>query len=362
MTYHEFVGNLHMHTPYSDGEATHSEIAEAALTADLDFVVVTDHNVLVQEVQGYYGDDERGHVLLLTGEEVHDRTRLLQSNHCLVYNTHQEMSPFAHDPQKLIDEVDKAGGLSFLAHPFDRRIQWSADSISIAWVDWDIDNFTGLEIWNFMSCFKDVLTSPWQSFRQVFSPEAAVVGPRQETLDQWDKLLSTGRRVVGIGNSDAHGTRYQIGPLKHIIFPYDFLFHCVNTHLLTTTPLTGHTEQDATILYQSLRQGQAFVSYQIVGNARGFRFTAQGAQGASAQMGETIRVGAGITLQAVAPGRGHLKLIRHGEVVAEEEGVENLTYVALAPGAYRVEVWRHYRGQERCWILSNPIYVMNNQA
>ena len=27
---HEIVGNLHMHTPYSDGAAYHAEIAQAA--------------------------------------------------------------------------------------------------------------------------------------------------------------------------------------------------------------------------------------------------------------------------------------------------------------------------------------------
>jgi predicted metal-dependent phosphoesterase TrpH len=49
----EAVGNMHMHTYYSDGEAWHDEIAEAAIAAGLDFVIVTDHNVLVKGVEGY---------------------------------------------------------------------------------------------------------------------------------------------------------------------------------------------------------------------------------------------------------------------------------------------------------------------
>ena len=36
-----------MHTPYSDGEGSHAQIAIAAQQAKLNFVVVTDHNVLV---------------------------------------------------------------------------------------------------------------------------------------------------------------------------------------------------------------------------------------------------------------------------------------------------------------------------
>ena len=51
---HEIVVNLHMHTRYSDGSGTHKDIAEAAMQTGLDAVIVTDHNVLVLGVEGYY--------------------------------------------------------------------------------------------------------------------------------------------------------------------------------------------------------------------------------------------------------------------------------------------------------------------
>ena len=51
---HEVVGNLHMHTPYSDGAWYHADIARAASQAGLDFIVVTDHNLWVQGPQGYH--------------------------------------------------------------------------------------------------------------------------------------------------------------------------------------------------------------------------------------------------------------------------------------------------------------------
>lgn len=358
MTHYEYIGNMHMHTPYSDGEATHREIADAALKTNLDFIIVTDHNIWVDGVQGYYGDDQRGYVLLLTGEEIHDRTRLPQVNHCLVYGTYRALSDYAHNPQALINAVKAQGGLSFLAHPFDTQIPWQHDSSAIAWVDWDVTGYTGLEIWNYMSCFKAYLLSPAKTLRHVYQPQKAIVGPNPETLAKWDALLATGQRVVGIGNSDAHGTRFRIGPLQRVIFPYEFLFQCVNTHILPSTPFTGVIGDDEALIYQTLRAGRAFISYQILGSARGFRFTAQGAT-SHAQMGENIRLGTagGVTLQVVTPRRATIKLIRYGEVVAIETNKENLTYVALQPGAYRVEVWQMFQGIERCWILSNPIYV-----
>jgi hypothetical protein len=357
----EYRGNLHMHTPYSDGYGSHQEIAEAAVLAGLDFVIVTDHNIWVDGVQGFYGDYERGHVLLLTGEEVHDRTRLPQVNHCLVFGAHQEVSQWGHNPQLLIDEVRQLGGLTFLAHPYDEVIRWHLME-PIPWVDWQVRGYTGLEIWNYMSDFKDILDSPWQALRSVFKPEEAVIQPDPRTLKKWDALLTAGYRVVGIGGSDAHAKPFKFGPVEHIVFPYDFLFQCVNTHILSPHSFLGERHHDEEIVYEALRQGRAFISYEIVGPARGFRFSAQGGGGMSAQMGESIPLGQGVTLQALAPARSHIKLIHQGRVVQDEPFADAIVYVVREPGYYRVEVWREYAGVERCWIISNPIYIEANRS
>lgn len=358
MAAYEYIGNLHVHTHYSDGEGSHTAVAEAALLAGLDFIVFTDHNLLVNGIQGYYGDDERGYVLLLAGEEVHDRTRAPQANHLLVYNVDGEMTGHAHNLSGLIDAIDRSDGLSFIAHPDDRAVDWLALP-AIPWLDRHIEGFTGLEIWNFMSRFKDYLPHRNAALRAIFRPEEIVIGPPQPTLDLWDQLLETGQRVVGIGGADAHGQRVRMGPFTHTVFPYDFLFNCVNTHILTKTPLVGEAAHDRMLLYRALQQGRAFIGYDIPGDTRGFLFTAQG-QNTTAIMGESIRLGHGVTLQALAPGRAHIKIIRYGTVVAEERRAENVTFVVSEPGAYRVEVWREYRGVMHAWILSNPIYVEPN--
>lgn len=347
---------MHMHTPYSDGEGSHEAIADAALAAGLDFVIVTDHNILVQGVEGYYGDAQRGYVLLLTGEEAHDRTRLPQVNHLLIFGAETELAQHAADPQELIDAANAAGGMTFLAHPDDPPLARFKEP-AIPWADWHVARYTGLEIWNYMSSFKGLLDGGLvRLLRAAFRPEDFMIGPNPDTLARWDELLAQGLRVVGIGNSDAHGTTFHLGPIRHVVFPYDFLFSCVNTHVLASAPLTGNWQQDRSILYRALRQGNAFIGYDLLGNTRGFRFSATG-QNSSTIMGGSIRLGAGVTLQALAYERSHFKIIRHGQIVAEAQGRENLTYTATRPGAYRVEVWRAFRGQERAWILSNPIYV-----
>lgn len=357
MSFYEYAGNMHIHTPFSDGAKFHAEIAHDAIKSNLDFIILTDHNILVQGVEGYYGSPDTGQVLLLTGEEVHNRCLDPQRNHCLVYGVNSEMSGYASHPQTLINEVKNAGGLTFLAHPFDKPLRWQKESTGISWDEWNIEGFTGLEVWNFMSNFKGKIRSPLHTFRNLSEPESLVTAPFPETLKKWDELLATGRKVVAIGNADAHATQYAIGPIKHTIFPYDFLFNCVNTHILTPTPFAGETVHDAQLIYHALEIGRAFTANHIVADPRGFRFTAQGGKGGnSVQMGGSIRLENGVTLQTLVPQRAHIKLICHGDVVHSQENATNLTFVAREPGAYRIEVWQ----EDRCWILSNPIYVEPN--
>ena len=361
MSYHEYVGNMHIHTAYSDGAAYHQEITQAALSAGLDYIITTDHNIYVDGVQGYYGSEEQGHVLVLTGEEVHDRTRQPQVSHCLVYGAGEEMTQFADNPQQLIDETHKRGGLTFLAHPCDVSIFWDRTWPKIPWVDWDISDYTGLEIWNYMADFKDVVHSPWQGLRGSMRPEKYVIGPVAQTLEKWDSLLAQGQRVVGIGGADAHAWSIGFGSFSRIIFPYDYLFSCVNTHILTPTPLAGDMQHDAQLIYTALQRGRVFIGYEILGNTKGFRFTAQGGMsGATSQMGSSIRLEHGVTLQVLAPAAARIKIIHNGRMVHDQTPVEKVTFVAREAGAYRVEVWREYEGKERCWILSNPIYVEPN--
>ena len=54
---HEYVGNVHLHSTYSDGALTIPAIAEIGARKGLDFLIVTDHQTLAgleQEQEGYY--------------------------------------------------------------------------------------------------------------------------------------------------------------------------------------------------------------------------------------------------------------------------------------------------------------------
>jgi hypothetical protein len=351
---YEYAINLHMHTPYSDGYGTHKEIAQAAIKAGLDAVIVTDHNVWVDGPQGYHGEGDQ-RVLMLVGEEIHDQTRKPQKNHMLVFGAERELATLAQDPQRLIDGVKDAGGLSFLAHPYDPEAPtFRQDDLS--WVDWDVKGYTGIELWNALSEFKSLLKGILPAIYYAFVPDAVAHGPFEEVLSKWDELLNSGQRVVVVGGSDAHALEGNLGPLKKVLFPYEFHFRAVNTHIITAEPFSGDAVTDRKIVLHALRQGHAFVAYDLPASTRGFRFNAQGL-GQVAQMGDEIKAENGVTLQIKLPLRTECALLKDGQIVKKWVDREALTYITTEPGVYRVEVHIQYRGKRRGWIYSNPIYV-----
>lgn len=360
---HELVVNLHMHTRYSDGSGTHKDIAQAAMQTGLDAVIVTDHNVFVHGVEGYYRSTAKNgtaapqatRVLLLIGQEVHDQDRDPQKNHLLVFNTNRDLSALADEPQTLINGVREAGGLSFIAHPRDPEAP-AFNETDISWEDWTVENFTGLELWNGLSELKTVVPTKLHGLFYAFFPQFIGHGPIPETLARWDQLLAGGRRVVAIGGSDAHALLLHMGPFSRVIFPYAFHFRTVNTHVFVPEPLTGDVASDKKMIYEALAEGHCFVAYDLPGSTRGFTFKGKGLD-QSVIMGDTLPAKGGVTLQAYSPELAEIRLLKDGEQVGVWKNTHACTYHANEPGVYRVEVFRNYLGKKRGWIYSNPIYV-----
>lgn len=362
--HYEYKGHLHIHTLHSDGAKSHADIAQDAIAAGLDFIIITDHNVWVDGVEGYYDDGKGGRVLLLVGEEVHDVRRWPQANHCLIFGAEQGLSPHAADPQTLIDAANAAGGFCYLAHPFEigSPLGESGELDPLNWEDWEVTGYTGLEIWNYLSEFKSYLTSKPAAIRAVYHPEKLITGPFRKTMVKWDELLAGGRRVACIAGGDVHGGTYNLGPLTRTVFPYEFHFRALNNHILTTKPFSGEFAQDKQLALTALRQGHAWVGYDAAGDTAGFRFSAQGLK-RQAIMGDVLKIKKGyVTFQATIPAPGHIQLVHDGEVVAETAQTSRLLYQTDEPGAYRVQVFTRFAGRKRGWIYSNPIYVQDARS
>lgn len=350
----ELIVNLHMHTYYSDGFGSHAEIAQAALKAGVDVVIVTDHNVWVDGPEDYHADDQK-RVLLLVGEEIHDQARAIQKNHLLVLGADRELATYAHNPQLLLDNVNKVEGLSFLAHPFDPPALTIGET-DITWVDWQVNGFTGIELWNQLSEFKTLIKSKLHAAFFVFFPHLINLGPPIQMLKKWDELLLSGKKVVAVGGSDAHNLLFKLGLWKVNVFPYQWHFQGVNTHILSESPLTGDIETDKKNIYAALKQGHAFIGYDQPHPTRGFRFSAHGKH-STAQMGDEVGLDGGVTIKIHLPIRAECILLRNGKLIGAWHNRENCTQIVTEPGIYRVEVYIPYAGRRRGWIFSNPIYV-----
>ncbi len=351
---HEYTINLHMHTTFSDGTGSHTDIAEAAIRAGLDAVIVTDHNVWVQGVEGYFGKDDKK-VLILVGEEIHDRQRDPQKNHLLVFGVEKELEHLAADPQTLINAINDNQGLSFLAHPYDPESETFGEK-NLSWVDWDIDNFTGVELWNSLSEFKSLLTGYLPAIFYAFNFKRVARGPFSQSISIWDRLLAKGKPIVAVGGSDAHNLLGKLGPISRNLFPYEWHFGAINTHILASEELTGNASTDRILIYDALRQGHCYLGYDLPASTKGFRFSAQSKNG-TAIMGDTTQFTDSPTLQINLPQKAEVHLLKDGQVILTHKNRKTTEFQVNQPGVYRVEVYINYKERRRAWIFSNPIYI-----
>ena len=188
---HEIVVNLHMHTRYSDGTGTHKDIAHAAIKAGLDAVIVTDHNVLVQGVEGYYRVGAAASCSWL-GRKSMTRTVTRKKTTFWCSTPTGTCLHLADDPQTLINGVAEAGGLSFIAHPRDPEAPAFKET-DISWEAWDVHGYTGIELWNGLSELKTVVPTKLHGAFYAFFPQFIGHSPILETLQRWDR--SAGRRI-----------------------------------------------------------------------------------------------------------------------------------------------------------------------
>lgn len=349
---HEIIINTHVHTYLSDGHATYQEIANAAMEVGIDGVIITDHNVFVQRKEGFYTNNDK-RVVIFSGQEIHDQYRNPQKNHLLVFQPKMDYSLFAQNPSQLIQKVKSTGGLTFLAHPVDPELKVIGEP-NISWEDWNVSEYTGIELWNGFSEIKFRSHNYFQLLFYVLFPNYLTKQPLPSTLKLWDSLLAVNPSCVAIGGSDAHALHKSVLWLHKVIFPYAYHFRAINNHLLLNEPLSLELGVARKQILQAFKNGNLFIGYDRPYPTKGFRFYGQGLN-KTFQIGDKIDIGDGITLQINLPIATECNLLRNGEVIKSWSGTNNCTYITKIPGIYRVEVYIQYHGSRRGWIYTNPI-------
>lgn len=351
----ELVVNLHIHSNYSDGSWNHKRIAEAAMHANLDAIIITDHNLMIKGIEGYFKNKEKS-ILVIVGEEIHDKSLDELKNHLLTFGQMTELCIYADEPQNLINMVKKSGGLSFLAHPYENSLP-QVNEQAITWENWDVVGFNGIEIWNHLSELKNESRNWFELLVNIFFPKLYARGPHPLAIKKWDELLRSGHRLVAIGGSDAHALEMKKGFIKRIIFPYLFHFKSINNHILIPEKLSGNYLLDRKNIIEAFRRGNSFIGYDMPASTKGFRFYAQGKNG-TAIPGDEIELESSITFQIKIPEPVECRLIHNGEIIQTWHDQDICAYTTKSPGYYRVECYVFYYGKKRTWIVSNPIHVI----
>jgi hypothetical protein len=343
---HDLACVVHLHSTYSDGTGTVPQIARAARRARADVVLLTDHDTLEAKdrgEEGWYGE-----VLLLVGTEVSPRRR----NHYLAFGLDRAIDHDGLDAAGICRAVRDAGGIGFAAHPFSRGSdRFRARAPGMPFEGLDSDALDGLELWSFVNDTGEAVGSIAGMLRFISMPGRVLDHPPERNLRIWDQLCRA-RRVVAIGGLDAHQFGKRIGPVVPLrIMAYHRSFRFIRTHVLCDEAPSGELEHDREQVYGALRAGRCYISVDSVAPAKGFRFEA-----GDVPMGGEAPAGQRRLLRARVPLPARLRLLRDGSEVARAEG-SALEHEVAEPGVYRVEAYRHAKGRERTWILSNPIYL-----
>ena len=341
-TLHEYVGAIHVHTLFSDGRGTVEEIVETAASVELDFLLFSDHMTLEPlklGLEGWYGK-----TLALIGYEINDPGN---KNHYLAFGL-KDTLPEELSAGQYVSGVREQGGVGFIAHPDETRT--IPQLPPYPWLDWSVDGFDGIEIWNHSSEWVEGL-KPHNILRHLVGPRSRLKGPHKETLTRWDRL-NLQRRVAGIGSTDAHEHVVKRHFISIRIFPYKVQFKAIRTHILVDKPLSRSLEAGKRAVYDALVQARAFVSNFRWGDARGFRFWADHA-GVRHQMGARVPYERGMRFHVRVPQKAKIALLCNGEMIDRARS-SALDVPIERPGAYRVEVRR--RGKP--WIFSNHIVLV----
>ncbi|MBN2568203.1 MAG: PHP domain-containing protein, partial [Deltaproteobacteria bacterium] len=205
--FHDHRGIIHFHSSYShDGTTPVADIVAAAEKNNIDFLMLTDHSTLKAKSMGGW----QGRVLLIVGQEIAPRF-----NHYIAFGIDHPIvaaEESNENPQQVIDEVIRHGGMGFIAHP-DHGGTKLFHVKHYPWKKWDVSGYTGMGIWDFMTDWQSSLDRVPGAIMNYLFPAHVLRGPRKRTLMRWDQL-NRDRKTVGIGELDNHNTPKRIFGIK----------------------------------------------------------------------------------------------------------------------------------------------------
>lgn len=342
-------GVFHVHSDFSDGSGSIEEICRAAGGLNLDFVVLADHgrpNLPASAATSWNHD-----TLLIGASEFS-----LQAGHLAAAGYRVPGYIFPPEAQEAIDEVDRDGGVTFIAHPLDRKIPWT---------DWQVRRFTGIEILSLYQLAKKNLLYGATLFplQYLFHAETALTSlityPEKE-LRIWDRLNRQGK-CYGIYALDAHA-KLPISKKFQFHFPsYAATFKILNLYVKIDRELEKDPQASAATITAALRSGNFFSVIESLAAANGFENYYLEKNGRRVEMGGDAEAAGGeLVLKLPFPFATDIRVNKDGEKfkTIQDNSRREIAIPISRPGVYRCEISPHSgRGRSLPWILANPIFI-----
>lgn len=350
--FHDYKGVIHVHS-FIGGHSTGTfdELIKGALSNNLDFVVMTEHtsefyDTSLMTLQGIHQG-----VLFVNGNEANTKSdeRFLILNGFAGANQSRQI-----DTPAFVEKAHAENKLAFITYP-ENFNSWNSD-------------FDGVEVFSLFTNAKQasaayfLLDALWSFPAYPELTLADYLKRPDDNLKKFDEI-STNRKITLFAGSDAHSNigGHLFGDdaggkfINLKLDRYETIFRLIRTHVLLEKdkPLTQEN------LFDALRNGHAFIGFDVLSDTKGFDFTAENTHD-SKIMGDEIALADGVNLKAVAPQIAHFVMFKNGEKVSETSGTAEANFRASAPGTYRTEVYLDALGapfDRTPWIISNPIYV-----
>lgn len=360
--FYDYRGSINVRTSRSSGSSVPGEVIGEARAAGLDFLILTDTS-RKDDNREYSGYHER--LLVLDEKELSfldSRLLYLSTKSKDRATDEKDQNIFLTDflSQRASANLDQ---LLFLAMPFNNGPSWTGPYPS---------GLDGLEILNpkaiaQKSWQKSKLNTIWSFVTYPFNPQLAFLrlfSEPTEELALWDKL-SQERPTWGLAGAEANAKAIPLADYL-IKFPsYQMSLGLMTNHVLLSTELTGSLEMDKGKLFSALKQGQFYISLDLLGDPRGFNAVLID-KDRTHPMGSQVKLSKGMKIRVNLPIEPRafyeIVLLKNGqrEMISN---LQELNYDVKSSGTYRIVVrvsptfplpdakkWIS-------WIYTNPFFV-----
>ena len=266
-----YRGDLHCHSHHSDASGSLADLAAAARSRGLDFLALTDHNTVSQNLQ--MAPEAGPDLLLIPGEEIttyYGHANLWGLREWVDFRCRE-----AGTMNRIVARAHRQGALFSVNHPKEGGPAWEYEGVT---------GFDCVEVWQ----------GPWEL-------------SNHQSLAWWDGLLQQGRRVAAVGGSDKHQPPWPEQASSHRLGN-------------PTTWVYAERLSSADVL-RGIREGRAFISSDVDGPR--LQLTAMVEGRPEASMGEVLTVSPGMSLSLrcrVQRARGDvLRHITGGQVQGRAE-------------------------------------------